>query len=261
MVKSIASPANPKFKALLKLAQSPRARRQQSKALLDGIHLIEAYRTFHGAPALLAVSADARDNPEIHALLQAIQPVEPLLLSDSLFAKLSSVESPTGIIGIIDIPQVTVPNRLGTCLLLEDIQDPGNLGSILRSAAAAGVQDVFLSGKSTDAWSSRTLRAGMGAHFALRIHERSDLVAIARSYQGKVMAASQKAKQSLFDADLSGPIAFTFGNEGGGLSQPLSAAAGLHIAIPMAKGTESLNVAAAAAVCLFEWVRKTIEDK
>ncbi len=140
--------------------------------------------------------------------------------------------------------------------MLEDIQDPGNLGSILRSAAAAGMQHVFLSAHSVHAWSPRVLRAGMGAHFMLRIYEQCDLPALARGFKGKVIATSQRAKNSVFDADVAGNVAFVFGNEGAGMSAALAAAAHEVVAIPMPGNVESLNIAAAAAVCLFERVRQ-----
>jgi TrmH family RNA methyltransferase len=140
--------------------------------------------------------------------------------------------------------------------MIEDLQDPGNLGSILRSAAAAAVPHVLLSKHSVHAWSPRVLRAAMGAHFLLRIHEGVDLAAAARAYEGRIIATAQRAPRTLFEEDLSGQVALVFGNEGGGISERLLAAAHAVVAIPMPGNTESLNVAAAAAVCLFERVRQ-----
>jgi TrmH family RNA methyltransferase len=145
---------------------------------------------------------------------------------------------------------------MDSCVLLEDLQDPGNLGAILRAAAAAGVRHVLLSKNSVHAWSPRVLRAGMGAHFMLQIHEQVDLLAAAALFDGQVLATSRRALQSVFDADLRGKVAFAFGNEGAGLSQPLKSAAHAEISIPMPGRTESLNVASAVAVCLFERVRQ-----
>ena len=145
---------------------------------------------------------------------------------------------------------------IDVCIMLEDIQDPGNLGSVLRSAAAAGIEQVFLSKHTVHAWSPRVLRAGMGAHFMLRIHEQCDLLALARRFKGRVIATSHHAKTAVFDADLTGNIALLFGNEGAGLSDALASAAHEVIAIPMPGKIESLNAAAAAAVCLFERLRQ-----
>ena len=140
--------------------------------------------------------------------------------------------------------------------MLEDVQDPGNLGSILRSAAAAGVTEIYLSTGCVHAWSPRVLRAGMGAHFALQIHEGVDLAGLVANYPGKVFAAVRDAARSLYSVDLRGEVALLFGNEGAGLSAGLREAAQSQISIPMPGKAESLNVAAAAAVCLFERVRQ-----
>jgi len=149
-----------------------------------------------------------------------------------------------------------VPPRTGPCLLVDNLQDPGNLGSILRSAAAAGLTQVLLSKHAVHAWSPRVLRAAMGAHFLLRIHEGVDLVAAARAYTGRIVATSQRAPRTLFEEDLRGDVALVLGNEGGGISDDLLAVADAVVAIPMPGRAESLNVAAAAAVCLFERVRQ-----
>jgi TrmH family RNA methyltransferase len=143
-------------------------------------------------------------------------------------------------------------------VLLEAIQDPGNLGSILRSAAAAGASDVYLSIGCADAWSPKTLRAAMGAHFLLRIHEQSELAGVAHAFSGRVIATTLNAETSLYRTSLRGPVAFVFGNEGTGLSDALLQASAEQISIPMPGGTESLNAAAAAAICFFEKVRQAL---
>jgi TrmH family RNA methyltransferase len=174
-----------------------------------------------------------------------------------LFATLSTVSTPTGIVASVKTPRmVALPSRLETCVMLEDIQDPGNLGSILRSAAGAGVRHVCLSKTSVHSWSPRVLRAGMGAHFMLDIHEQCDLPELARNFPGRVIVTSQTAQQSLFGVDLTGAVALVFGNEGSGVSPEMLALAHATVAIPMPGAVESLNVAAAAAVCLFERVRQ-----
>ena len=140
--------------------------------------------------------------------------------------------------------------------MLEDIQDPGNLGSLLRSAAAAGCDAIFLSKGCADVWSPKVLRAGMGGHFVLNIYEATDLLAVAAAFQGKLLAGALGAETSLYDCDLRGKLAFAVGNEGSGLSDSLKALSSQVITIPMLGKVESLNVAAAAAVCLFEATRQ-----
>ena len=254
-MKKINSADNAQFKSLLKLLHSSRERRLAGLSLLDGVHLLQAYRARFGAPEQLIVSRSGAELPEIKMFLQNDTAV--LCLDDSLFKQLSSVATPTGVIAVVKTPRLdTLPTLLNTCVMLEDVQDSGNLGSILRSCAAAGVKQIFLSTHTVNAWSPRVLRAGMGAHFSLDIYERVDLIALARAFPGRVLATQLRATRSVFNSNLTGTIALVFGNEGAGVSESLQACAHEAIAIPMSATTESLNVAAAAAVCLFERVRQ-----
>ena len=256
-MKQISSGANPRYKALRKLVQSSQERRRTGLSVLDGAHLVAAYREHAGLPRSIAVSRSGLANPEVRALLEAMPGVETLALGDALFAGLSTVATPTGIVAVVATPRsAAVTQTLDACVMLEDLQDPGNLGSILRSCAASGIRDVLLSKGSVHAWSPRVLRAGMGAHFVLKIHEDADLTAAARACPGRLLATRPRAPQTVFDTDLKGKIGFMFGNEGAGLSAALLAAAHSVMAIPMPGKGESLNVAAAAAVCLFERVRQ-----
>ena len=261
-MKRIVSAENPRFKALLKLAESSRERKKHGLSLLDGTHLVAAYREHVGLPVEVVVSESGATNPEVQAIVAAIEPLTPLLLPDQLFSRLSTVATPTGVLATVETPRPpAMPTKVGACIMLEDIQDPGNLGSLLRSAAAAGVEDVFLSRQSVHAWSPRVLRAGMGAHFMLRIYEQCDLGALIGDFKGRVIATNQRANQALFDVDVTGDVAFLLGNEGAGLSPALLAAAHEVVAIPMPGHAESLNIAAAAAVCLFERVRQRTARK
>jgi TrmH family RNA methyltransferase len=256
-MKTITSNENPRFRALLKLAQSARERRTSGLSLLDGVHLVAAYREHIGKPAEIALSPGGLENAEVTKLLASMPGVDAVVYSDALFRQLSSVATPTGIISIVPTPRVVQPETLsGPSVWLEDIQDPGNVGSILRSAAAAGIPTVCLSRHSVHAWSPRVLRAGMGAHFALRIIEGADLNTLADGYAGRILATSVTEGDSVFEADLAGDVALLFGNEGAGLSPALAARAHQTVHIPMPGKTESLNVGAAAAVCLFERVRQ-----
>ncbi len=251
----ISSAENPRFKRLFKLAHSTRERTRSRLMVLDGAHLVIAYRDRIGWPEEIAVSQSAVDDAEIKALLAGH--AEPLALTDTLFRRLSTVDTPTGIVAIASTPEPRgVPGKTEACVLLEDIQDPGNLGSILRSSAAAGIDHVFLSKGSAQSWSPRVLRAGMGAHFALQLHEHCDLVDVARQLSRTVIASAQRGRKSIYDIDVSGSVAFVFGNEGAGLSQAMLEAAHEVVCIPMSGKVESLNVAAAAAVCLYERVRQ-----
>lgn len=270
-MKFITSRDNPFFRKLIKLEESTRQRRAAGLTLLDGVHLISAYHLALGPPKSLIVSESGCEKAQIKRLLAKFEAKEGpnvVVLSDALFQEASPVKAPTGIMALIPIPPA--PSSLALPMpkderdergdtfgvLLEAIQDPGNLGSILRSAAAAGAKDIYLSDGCADPWSPKTLRAAMGAHFLLRLHERSDLAEVARTFGGKVIATIPKAKNGLYQTRLTGPIALVFGNEGAGLSEAVLQAVTEQISIPMPGGMESLNAAAAAAVCFFERVRQ-----
>jgi RNA methyltransferase, TrmH family len=256
-VKRISSAANPGFKALRELVDSSRERRQSGLSILDGIHLVQAYQSGVGVPEEVWLSESGLEIKEIKHIITSIPSSRILLLSDGLFAQLSHVVTPTGIVAVVKTPRPRpVPAQMDACLMLEDLQDPGNLGSILRTAAASGVRHVLLSKNSVHAWSPRVLRAGMGAHFMLDIHEQADLAATAKEFKGQVLATSRSAARSLYGCNLSGNVALLFGNEGSGLSRALRGAAHAEVSIPMPGKLESLNVAAAVAVCLYERVRQ-----
>ncbi len=256
-MKLIQSRDNPFYKELVKLAGSARQRSKVSQTLLDGAHLLAAYLDSGHTPRHILLNAAALQDAEIAALHQRASGVPVTQLDDKLFAELSELKTPTGILTLIDLPQVQpVAAQTRFALLLEDIQDPGNLGSMLRSAAAAGCDAVFLSAGCADAWSPRVLRAAMGGHFVLQVHERQDLLEVARAFPGVLLATSLQATHSLYECDLRGKLAFLIGNEGAGLSAELLARATQKITIPMPGKIESLNAAAATAICLFEAVRQ-----
>ena len=256
-MKTITSRDNPLFKHLSKLAQSSRARRKARQTLLDGAHLVGAYYEGVGLPKALALSPAGLENSEVSALVARLLPLEANIFAPALFNEIAPVHTPTGILALIDTPEPKPPPPdMVFCVLLENIQDPGNVGSILRSAAAAGAQHVLLSTGCAFAWAPRVVRAAMGAHFSVHIYEQQDLLAVIRDFAGRVVAAQVGAEHSLYACDLTGPVALLFGNEGTGLSAALLAEVSQRIAIPMPGSGQSLNAAAAAAVCLFEKVRQ-----
>lgn len=258
-MKNISSLDNPLYKQLKKLAESSRERRKIGKTLLDGIHLVRACIQSGLRPDVLVVSASALSNNEIAQLLASVGNGVVVTVTDAMFSAVSPVETPTGILALIDIPVAPVSSSMDFCLMVEGVQDPGNLGSILRSAAASGVKKAYLSAGCADAWSPKVLRGGMGAHFVMALEEQVNLLEKVRAFNGLSLATSLDATVSLFDTDLTGNVAVLIGNEGAGLSQELSAAASVQVRIPMAVQMESLNVAAATAICLFERVRQCLE--
>jgi TrmH family RNA methyltransferase len=254
--KEIVSAENARFKAWKKLAQSGRERQKQGLTLLDGIHLVATYVERFGAPRETIVSKSGALRSEIAGFLEA-QRLGVTLLEDRLFDQLASVETPTGIMAIVAPPRPPASFDLNAdSVVLDGIQDPGNLGSILRSSAAAGFRQVVMSADCAHAWSPKVLRAAMGAHFSLEISEARELPAFLRVYRGQSVLTVLGAPASVYALDLRGPVAWIFGNEGQGVRPEVAAAGTKHVSIPMPGKVESLNVAAAAAACLFETVRQ-----
>ncbi|HVL76405.1 MAG TPA: RNA methyltransferase [Noviherbaspirillum sp.] len=262
-MKSITSRDNPRYKELKQLASSASARRKTATTLLDGIHLCQSYLEHVGQPVSCVLSESALGHPEVQPVVAQCEDAgaDCLVLSDALYAGLSQVEHGVGILFVARVPQPPRPARLdGDAVLLDGLQDPGNLGSILRSAAAAGIEHVYCGRGTAAAWSPKVLRAGMGAQFLLRIHEDVELEPLIANARVPVLATSSHAAQQIYDADLTRPVAWLFGNEGRGVAPHLLAQAALQIGIPQPGPIESLNVAASAAVCLFEQVRQRLRD-
>lgn len=257
-MKRISARDNPHYKMLARLLRNSRERRRSNLVVLDGMHLIAAYVSHGGVPEELVVSDSGAGRPEIADYLTGgVASATITVLSDSLFAALAVVDTPSGIMAIAPRPSARRPLAGGVdTVLFDGVQDPGNVGSILRSAAAAGFRQILLSTDCAQAWSPKTLRAAMGAHFQLDIHESGDLPSFLAAFGGQTVATVVDAPTSLDDADLGAPLAWIFGSEGQGVRPPVAAAAALRVRIPMPGATESLNVAAAAAVCLFETLRR-----
>ena len=258
----IQSAANPRFKHLKKLATSRRARVESGQTLLDGIHLLQSADE-HGLPPMeLVVSESGLKKAEVDAFVAKHGDLPGIMLPDALFAQLTELPSPTGVMGIFaipaDVPEEVSSGLTGTVLLLDGVQDPGNVGSILRSAAAAGVSRVVMSEACADPWSPKVLRAGMGAHFGLSLLTRADLLAYVDALPDTVLSITTAldAHLDLYDMNLRQPVVWVMGSEGQGVSKALQARCNTSIRIPMAGMTESLNVAAATAICLFEQLRQ-----
>lgn len=225
--------------------------------MLEGERLVSAYVDAGGISETLVASESAIGRAGIRRLFEDSPARNRALLEDSLLERISQVVTASGVFAVIKTPGIKpLPGVLGDCLMLENVQDPGNLGSMLRTAVAAGLSCVLLSPGSVFAWSPKVVRAGMGAHFHLDIHEDVDLRAVIPRAKGEVIATLADATTALHACDLRGPVAWLFGNEGAGLSSGLAEASTRRLAIPMPGPAESLNVAAATAICLFEQVRQ-----
>ena len=257
----ITSRDNSRLAEAARLIASSRERRKADRCVLEGEHLVEAYCTRIGPPEGLIIAEAAQDRPAVRALLSRLPAARTLIVAPSAWSALGPLPAAAGVLAVVPTPRPHPGPPADFCLLLEDVQDPGNVGSILRSAAAAGVAQVFLSPGCAFAWAPKVLRSAQGAHFHLEIREDVDLTAWARAYRGKVVATTVASGESLYAADLTGRVAIAIGNEGAGITSALRDAARFTVSIPMPGRFESLNAAAAAAVCLFECVRQRSRDQ
>lgn len=258
----LSSRQNAHFKLAHKLADSARERGKAGKLLLDGTRLIRAYTEQFGFnEVMLLLSEAGAGNEEVRELVGASKPRSVYLLADDLFAEITQVETPEGVTAIAAIPHVASPPKDDFRVLIDGVQEPGNLGGLLRTAAAAGATSAYLTKGCADVWSPKSLRGGMGAQFVLPVRERVDLTTALTGFRGSVIATSPHATDSIHHVDLTGPVALIFGSEGRGLGEEGHALATQLVHIPMAGKVESLNVAAAAAVCCFERLRQVSARK
>jgi TrmH family RNA methyltransferase len=256
MTEILSSRANPRVRAWKSLQSDARERRRRRRVLLEGAHLVATYLERVGAPRELILSNTALANAEIATLAQRVG-LPPVIVSRAVFAAFANTENPVGIAAEIDLPGGDPdPPESRHCVLIEGVQDAGNLGAILRCAAAFGVDSVVIGPGSADPWSPKVLRAAMGGHFFLRIAEATNLAPKMSEFSGLKVCTVPQGGESLARLDLTGAVAWVFGSEGGGISAPLQELADVCARIPMPGGTESLNVAAAAAICLYERSRQ-----
>jgi TrmH family RNA methyltransferase len=244
----IRSRDNPRVKRWAKLATDSRTRKSEGRVLIEGPHLVAEALQAQLEPIVLIVSESGLKKGEVRKLVGRR---EPVVLGDHIFGIVADAETPPGIAA-----EIAIPRPEGTAskpaVFLEGVQDPANVGAILRSAAAFGVGEVVLDPACADAWSPKVLRAAMGAHFRLALRQARELGAELDGFSGKLVCAVAAEGRPLGATDVAGRIGWIFGAEGRGVSPAVAAKAAVKVTIPMAAGTESLNVAAAAAICLYE---------
>jgi TrmH family RNA methyltransferase len=230
-----------------------RERRSRKRALIEGEHLVVACLDAGWKLEALLMSRSAVSRFE--GLERRAGPA--VVLADAVFRSIADTEAPTGIAAEIALlASGTDLSRAQGCVFLEGVQDAGNVGTILRSAAAFGIGHAVLGPGCADAWSAKVLRAGMGAHFAMAIEEHADLAEAIERFGGRLLCTVAQSGTALQAADLSGRVGWLFGAEGRGVSAALAARSAQRVTIPMPGGAESLNVAAAAAICLYETTRR-----
>lgn len=256
-LEQISSRQNSLVKDLRRFAAHKRDRLDAGVVLSEGDHLLSAMLDAGLKPSVVAVAARVRGETKIQALLAASTPARCVVLDDAIFDQIAPTDSPAGLLTLSPLPQPDVaPDTMADTLILESVQDPGNVGSLIRTSVAAGIRQILLSPGCADVWSPRCLRAAQGAQWLAQIHADHSVGGFLKAYRGDIAATVLEGGQSLYKDSLLAPTAWLFGHEGQGLSAPLAAMATRCVTIPMPGGMESLNVNAAAAICLFEQVRQ-----
>ena len=256
----ITSPDNPIVRRLRRLADSPRACREAGRTLAEGEHVIESALAAR-VPLVTLVTRGAPSGAAA-ALVERIASgpssgARTIELPASLYDAVSPVEHGLGVLAEIEIPPDDASPLLNEdAVFLDGVQDPGNVGTLLRTAVAAGVRRVIVGPGSAYPWSPKVMRAAMGAHFAMKIAENRAIAEVAKSFRGSVLAADVEGADIYAGEWGRGATLWLFGSEGQGLGPETRRVATQRLRIPVASGVESLNVAAAAAVCLFEQARR-----
>lgn len=254
---------NHKIKHLRGLCEQANYRKKQQQTVLEGIHLIDAYlknESLNNNQPIAAIflTKQTLDNAEVQQILNLTIKTPVYIIAETLYQDIRTLGPGIDIMAIINTPESSNSvNVAQDMLILDNLQDPGNVGTLLRTAAAAGIKQVVCSTGTAAIWSPRVLRAGMGAQFSLSIFEHVDLPILFNQIDLPIYATSSHANSALYSLDLKQPCAWLMGNEGQGVS-PVLLTQAKNIAIPQPGGQESLNVAVAGAVCIFEMVRQRL---
>lgn len=261
----IQSDSNAKFKRWKKLADSTRAIKKEKATLAEGAHLAITLFERNIKPAALLFRAGGVSE-EVNDIVTAwaAQNIPCYVLDNKLYDQISPVEHGAGIIAEIALPQFDVPHHLqADVLYLDGVQDPGNVGTLIRTAVAAGVHTIAASRDTASLWSPKALRAGMGAHFSAKLFENIEASELKELFDATILAADARGGSDLYETsgwDEDNTI-WIMGAEGPGVSDAALAVTDQRLYIPIVKDCESLNVAAAAAVCLFEQRRRRLLAK
>jgi TrmH family RNA methyltransferase len=251
----ITSPQNQHLQLVRALLEQPKARRKHHAFVAEGARLLE-----DGLDSELPVQFvlyKPEHSPRVDNALRLLPPTVPLMLVESrLFDHLSDTETSQGVLAVFSLPTWEVNTENDFLLILDQVRDPGNLGTILRTAEAAGVQAVLLTPGTTDAWSPKVVRASMGSHFRLPIFslDWETINTVVSDFQ--VLHADMEGELAYWQADLCKPTALLIGGEADGISQEAQRIVTGSVRIPMAGENESLNAAISAGILLFEVLRQ-----
>lgn len=248
---------NPKIKHLRGLIEQNTYRKKQGQTVLEGTHLCLSWLEKNRKIKSIFTTEHALEHEDFVKITEYYQGVI-FVISEVLYKDLSTLGTTLACLAIVDLPTSTQAlNFTEDTLILENVQDPGNVGTLLRSAAAAGIEQIVCTKGSASLWSPRVLRAGMGAHFSLHTYENIVLEDILKQFKIPVYVTSSHESESLYSKNLRSQCVWILGNEGQGVSE-FALQHAQAVTIPQPGGQESLNVAIAGSVCFFEMVRQRL---
>ena len=256
----ISSVQNPKIKRIRLLQTQSRSRKKERAFIIEGVRLLEEALNAFQIPELVIYTSDLdpRSQKLVAAFLEQKVPCEEV--SEEVIKAASDTETPQGILAVLPLKPLLLPAEADFLMIADEIRDPGNLGTLLRTAQAAGADGFLLSPGTVDPFSPKVIRAGMGAHFRLPILNCS-WEKICRITDGlTIFGADMRGGSRIWDADLSLPLALILGGEAHGPGKHSRDLADSWIHIPMNDGSESLNSAAAGAVLMFEVLRQRTQE-
>ena len=260
-MKKISSAQNPLVKKLVQLSEKQSFRNKQKMTIIEGAHLTAEWLKRFGVPDFCVISSSSKRSEEVEGIIQKCEELntEIIELEAKIYSKISPVIEGVGILFVVKIPENQCVDFCEDVIILDRIQDPGNFGTILRSAVGFGVKQIICSKGTVSAWSPKVLRSGMGAHFKLQILENQDLNEVILKVETPIFATSLQAEKSIYDENFTTKTAWIFGNEGAGVSLELLSKVKNQVIIPQVGQIESLNVAMAATVCLAEQARQRLK--
>ena len=258
----ITSNQNSKIKLVRALLGRAKERREAGAFVAEGVRLVEeaVKANWNCRFALYDETLSERGKLQVEGL--KLKGVDVEEVSASVMKSISETEAPQGILAVLEFTNLPIPKTTNFILIPDQIRDPGNLGTLLRSAAAAGVQAVFIPPETTDAFAPKVLRSGMGAHFRLPIHSMSwEEIEKVVKLEGLNVWVADMDGQSCWEIDLSKPVVLIVGNEAEGASDTARKLANGKISVPMSGETESLNAGVAGSVLMFEVLRQRTSNE
>jgi TrmH family RNA methyltransferase len=258
----ISSPHNERVKLVRLLQNQAKARRKHRRLVLEGVRLMQDALEAGVRPDFVCGAADLPDGPALDLIrhLQA-DGIPCLLVPDALLRDMADTETPQGVLGVFPWPDLPVPAAPSLVLVTEGWADPGNLGTVIRTAAAAGVDLVALTPGTVDPFNPKVLRAGMGAHFRVPILA-ADWRGLAARFPDRAIYLADAAGEASYDAvDWTLPSTIVVGGEAHGIRDSLRDLPHTRIRIPMVAGAESLNAAVAASLLIYEARRHVLRNQ